>query len=114
MTSRAEYVSQSSHLFCVALMNEISVEDLKDFVSGAEEIAHERDREVTAQFKGDLEALTNHAAHMRTVAAKIIHLRDGLVPALEIDRNNPVLRGLAVQSMGYLRAEFEAMLCLLR
>ena len=51
---------------------------------------------------------------MATVAGKIIHLRDGIIPALAIDKNNPNLRIQALYSMGYIYSQIQAMDALLR
>ena len=112
--SRAQYVAMSANIFSMAAASELTLKDLEEFANGAEETASERDREVTEYLIDDEHALTNHAAHIRTLVAKIVFLRDGLVPALKIDWHNPTFRMLAVQSMGYIRAEFEAMTLLLR
>ncbi len=111
--SRAQYVANSSSIFVMAAADALTLKDFESFANGAEETAHERDREMTEYLIGNKHALINHAAHMRTLAAKIVFLREGLIPVLKIDWNNPTFRMLAIQSMGYIRAEFEAMTILL-
>ena len=113
-TSRVQYVAMSANLFLVAMAGVLTIEDLEDFSNAAEANVEEKDREMFDYIKDDLTALTNHASSMRTVVAKIVLLREGLIPALKIDRNNLVLRLQAVQAMGFIRAECEAMTCLLQ
>lgn len=114
LMSRAQYVVVSTDLFMEALANKLSLKDLEEFANGAEKMVREMDHEMTEYLMGDEDALTNHAVHVRILAGKIVLLRDGLVPALRIDQNNPVIRMFAIRSMGYIRAECEAMMCLLR
>ena len=59
--------------------------------------------------KGDVQHLTDHAARMRAIAARIVLLRDGYVPALKIDQKNNAMRDSALQIMAYLMAQFEAL-----
>lgn len=113
-TSRVEFVATGSRLFLESMINKITFEGLKEFADGAEALASERSHEMDEYLAGDMDALTNHAAYVRTLAGKIVLLRDGLVPALEIDRNNLVLRIQAISAMSYIRAECEAMFCFLR
>ena len=112
--TRAWFVANSSGHFVDALHSVITFEQLKEFADNAEAICQKEEGEYLRYLAGDEQALTNHAANMRTVAGKIILLRDGLVPALEIDRNNPVLRREALRNMAYIRAESEAMKCFLQ
>jgi hypothetical protein len=112
--TRTWFVANSSGHFVVALYSVITFEQLKGFADNAEAICQKEEKGYLRYFGGNERALINHAAHMRTVAAKIVLLRDGLVPALEIDRNNPVLRFEALRNMAYIRAESEAMKCFLQ
>jgi hypothetical protein len=112
--TRAWFVINSSAHFVEALHSEITFEQLKDFADSAEVICQNEEPEYLRYFSDNEQALVNHASHMRTVAGKIILLRDGLVPALEIDRGNPVLRREALRNMAYIRAEAEAMKCFLQ
>lgn len=114
---RLDYVSVNTRLWISLTHKVLKIEEIERFAATAEEIAHERSRELTDFIKeqgGDLEWLTDHAACMRTLSAKIVLLRGGLVPALKIDKDNPVLRMDAVGAMGYIRSDLEAMLCLMR
>ncbi len=63
---------------------------------------------IKQKFSNDQDLLTNHAARMRTAGANVRFLKDGCVPALKLDRDNPKFRLLALQAFGYLRAEIEA------
>jgi hypothetical protein len=112
--TRAQFVADTSTLFVQAMHSTITFQQLKEFADNAEELCQEEEPEYLRYLKNDEQALTNHASHMRTVVAKIVLLRDGLVPALEIDRNNPVLRLEALRNMAYIRAETEAMKCFLQ
>jgi hypothetical protein len=107
--TRAWFVVNSSGHFVDALQSAITFEQLKEFADNAEAICQAEEGEYLRYFGSNEQALINHATHMRTVAGKIVLLRDGLVPALEIDRNNPVLRLEALRNMAYIRAESEAM-----
>ena len=109
--SRIVYVAQNTAIWIQVMENELTVEELDAFANGAEQTAHEKSREMQKLIKDDANWLTSHAACMRTTSAKIVLLRDGLVPALKIDKDNPRLRLEAVAAMGYIRADFEAMEC---
>ncbi|OGG55248.1 hypothetical protein A3D62_01540 [Candidatus Kaiserbacteria bacterium RIFCSPHIGHO2_02_FULL_49_11] len=108
-TNRIAYVARSASAFAAMMLNNLTIEELEAFANHAEVTAHEKSREMTEALGDDEMALTSHAAHMRSLAAKIVLLRDGLVPALKIDKDNSSLRNDAVRAMGYIRAEFEAM-----
>ncbi len=112
--SRLVYVAQNTKVWLSVMENEISIEELEVFAKGAEETAHEKSREMTEHIKDDVDWLTDHANLMRTLSAKIVLLRDGLIPALKIDSDNRLLRIDAVGAMGWIRADFEAMECRMR
>lgn len=112
--SRIDYVALNTKLWVEMTLDVLSMDDLETFAKNAETRAHEKSRAMTAELKDDIESLTTHAAYMRTLSAKIVLLRDGLIPALKIDKDNPILRRDAVAAMGWIRADFEAMDCLMR
>ncbi len=112
--TRAWFVVNSSGHFVDTFQSAITFEDLRDFADNAEAICREEEGQYLRYFADNEQALINHAAHMRTVAGKVVLLRDGLIPALEIDRDNSVLRLEALRNMAYIRAEAEAMKCFLQ
>ncbi|HUD02582.1 MAG TPA: hypothetical protein VMR46_00990 [Candidatus Paceibacterota bacterium] len=112
--SRELFVADRATFLADTMGPSLTIEMMEKFANSAEKVAHEKSREMSEHFKDDEMALTRHADHMRTVAAKIKLLRDGLVPALKIDRNSHVLRLQAVQAMTFVTAEFEAMTGLMR
>lgn len=111
--SRVKFV-QDRQRFYGHMAHEVTSADLERFAKEAEEVAHGQSREMTDYLKAEnVGALTTHAAHVRTLSAHIILLRDGLVPALRIDSDNPTIRNQAVSVMFYIKAEFDAMTLLI-
>ena len=110
---RAEHVHKVARVYATTLQREIfgpkGIELLEDFAKKAEDLAHTKSRELQAHLSKAGRDLTNHAAHMRSVAAHIVLLRDGLVPAIKIDKDNEMHRANALASMTFLLAQFQAM-----
>ena len=107
---RVKFVQDRQRFYLEGIGGEITFHDLAEFSAAAEEMAHESSREMTDYVKDKgTDALTTHAAHVRTLSANIVLLRDGLVPALRIDAGNPVLRKQAVSIFCYIKSEFDAM-----
>mgnify|MGYP001578486279 CR=1 FL=1 len=116
LAGRAQFVASSSGCFLLAMSDKLTLQDLTDFANNAETHALEAEKEMVEYFCGNNNEwdLHVHAGHMRTVAAKIILLRNGLIPALNVDRNNPILWMQAVHAMGYIDAEIKATECFMR
>lgn len=97
--------------FEVAMKQEIlgpqGIEELESFANRAEPAAHALSRELTNKLKDDEYALARHADHMRSMAANILLLRDGYVPALRVDRENLVMRLRALEVMANVYAHFQ-------
>lgn len=109
--SRLLYVAQATDIWIRTMENMLSIANLEAFAKNAEAVAHEKSREYTKHCKRDEMLLTSHADMMRKTSAKIVLLRDGLIPALKIDRDNVQLRMDAVSAMGWIHADFVAMDC---
>ncbi len=82
---------------------------LEQMLDKLDRVIHLQDQEMTQVLKDNLEALTTHASHMRTVAANLLLLKGGVLPALKIDSQNPMLRDLASKSMAFIQAEYQFM-----
>lgn len=106
---RLDHVCKSTHIWALTMIDKLSIEHVETFAKTAEKLAHDRSREYTQGIKDDEMALTEHAALMRTTSAKIVLLRDGIVPAWKIDKESPNLRQLAVETMGWIHADCQAM-----
>lgn len=111
LSSRFSYVVENSSQFVATMLGRVPFEQMERFAAEADQLAHRQSRGMTHEFRSDESILTDHAARMKTLAATIRLLRDGLVPALRIDRDNPALWMQAVEAMGYIRADCEAMMC---
>lgn len=116
--SRDDHILLNTKIWVEMTIDELTIEQIEEFAQGAEEHAHTASHEMTKfineKHSDDRDWLTSHADHVRRLSAKIVLLRDGLVPALKIDKENPVLRLEAVRTMGYIRADIEAMECYMR
>jgi hypothetical protein len=106
---RAEFVRGQVLMFTQYAIAELSIDHFRNFAQSCEKLAHHASRIMTAHLGDDVNALTDHAARVRTLSAHVVLLRDGLVPALEIDWDNQNLRQQAAYSMGLIRAECAAM-----
>lgn len=112
--SRATYVQQATDIFVQTVGSELTLDDIEAYAKGAEEALREASREMTEHLRDDEGALTSHANHLRKAIAKVVLLRDGLVPSLKIDKEAAHYHEMAVQSMGFIRAEIEAMKAFMR
>ncbi len=110
---RIMHVHKSAEVFVRTMLGQLTLEHIEKFAKTAEEAAHIKGRQFVQFLKSEQDstesALTEHAAHMRTLAAQIILLRDGFVPALKVDKDSHPMMIQAVSIMGFIRAEFEAM-----
>lgn len=82
------------------------------FVAAIETTFKELDHETTGRIRDDKlgeAVLVRHAARMRTIGANIVLLRDGVVPALKIDSDNPKLRSVLLNCKALLWAEQQVM-----
>lgn len=96
---------------------EVTLEDLERFSSSAPDIVRERSREMDAFLREEgnkVSDLTKHADHIRKVLEKIQDLKEEFIPALKARKSDFLSHIKAVQAMGFIRAECEAMQCLLR
>ena len=109
--TRTQFVITQASEFVRIISNTLGLEQLTKFANNAEETATALDIEMCKYLINDNDNLVRHAIHMQTLGAKIILLRNGIIPALEINSENITLRILAIQSMGYIWAEFKAMEC---
>ena len=89
-----------------------AIAQVENFANSAEDRLLNASREmhmfIKRKFDNDQDLLTKHAARMRTAGANVRFLKDGCIPALKIDRDNPKFRHLALESFAYIRAEIEA------
>ncbi len=111
-TSREMYVLHATNLFVDGVGNELTVADFEKFAATAQDMIRGKSREFVEHFKDDLSAMTNHAAHVRSVLKKIKELQEEYLPALKA--GNSSMRVFATQAMGFIRAEGEAMENLIR
>lgn len=107
--SRASFVLEYSAFELKGLSLVVDFEQLKVFADNAENLCSVAEKEYCDYFKENERVLTDHAIHMRTVAGKIVLLCGGIIPALEIDKENPFLLSLAFSCMAYIRAEINVM-----
>ena len=110
---RTMHVHRSAQVFVRTMLGQLTLEHIEKFAKTAEEAAHIKGRKFVEFLKSEQDltekTLTDHAAHMRTLAAQIILLRDGFIPALRVDKDSQAMMIQAVSIMGFIRAEFEAM-----
>lgn len=113
-----QYVLTNTNLFFEMVHDEFfndpkqGIEQLETYANHAKQLLNDASREmqdfIKEKFENDTDLLTKHADRMRTAGANVLLLRDGLVPALKVDKDNPKFRALALQTFGYIRAEVEA------
>lgn len=88
------------------------ITQLDNYANNAKQLLKDASREmqdfIKKKFENDETLLTKHAARMRTAGANILLLKQGVVPALKIDQDNPKFRMIGLQIFGYVRAEIEA------
>lgn len=82
---------------------------VKTYLQAAKDASDFLGKKGTAAYVNDETALTNHAATMRTIGAYLTLLEGGLIPALEIDGENPNLRTWAAQTVGGLETHIKLM-----
>ena len=112
--SREQFVLTSTTQFVEVFDKEITIDLLRDFADNVMENIKDAEKEYISHYMTDSGVLVRHAVHMATVAGKIINLRDGIIPALEIDKNNIFLRRQAVWFVGYLYSQMQAMQALMK
>ncbi len=117
-TVHEQYVLTNTNFFVEMVQNDffsdpkVGISKLAVYADNAEQLLKDASREmqdfIKEKFENDETLLTAHAARMRSAGANILLLKQGVVPALKIDHDNPKFRAIGLQIFGYIRAEIEA------
>lgn len=105
-TSRSMFVLKEAAMYQEMFSDgTMSYEDLQKFAEGIEGQITVAAQRYEKHYKDDREVLLNHATHAKSIAAHIILLKGGYVPALNLVREDSFLYLEAIRIFAYLRAQ---------